>query len=351
MSFQRPSLADLRSRVSADLAGRLGLSGLLPRSVLLALAFVIAGAAHLLYGYLDWLSRQAFPQTSDVDGLLRWADLRGVVRIPAQFATGTATFTGQVGTTFGPNVQVQRADGAVFRTRAAGTFGSDGTASVAVQAKVAGADGNCAAGTSLSLTSSISGVAPAAIVDPAGLVGGTDAETDEALRARVLEAWRNPVRGGAEADWVTWSLEVAGVVAAWVYPQTPQVGAVSVTFTVDAASGGPIPNDAQVAAVLAHLQTKRPVTVQLFVFAPVALPVNIALHVDPNDVPTQDAVQASLADLFLREAAPGGTLLLSHLQEAISLADGEHDHLLTSPTADVVATFGRLPTLGTVSFS
>jgi uncharacterized phage protein gp47/JayE len=337
--------------VSADLAGRLGLSGLLPRSVLLALAYVVAGAVHLLYGYLDWLSRQQFPQTSDLDGLLQWADLRGVVRIPAQFATGTATFTGQVGTTFGPNVQLQRADGAVFRTRAPATVGSDGTVSTTVQAKVAGASSNSVSGTMLTLSSSIPGVSPSATIDPAGLAGGSDAESDDALRARVLEAWREPARGGSADDWIAWTREVAGVVGAWVYPQTPQVGAVTVTFTVDDASGGPIPNDAQVAAVLAHLQVNRPVTAQLFVFAPVALPVDVALHVDPSDAPTQAAVEAALEDLFKREAAPGGTILLSHLQEAISLADGEHDHVLSSPSADVVAPFGRLPVLGTVSFS
>ena len=60
---------------------------------------------------------------------------------------------------------------------------------------------------------------------------------------------------------------------------------------------------------------------------------------------------AELRDLIQREAIPGGTLLISHIREAISVAAGEQEHVLSSPTENQtvpsyqVITFGG-PTWG-----
>ena len=64
-----------------------------------------------------------------------------------------------------------------------------------------------------------------------------------------------------------------------------------------------------------------------------------------------DAIEAELADLIRRESEPGGTLLVSHIREAISTAQGETDHELTSPTADVTVQATQITTLGTVTFT
>jgi uncharacterized phage protein gp47/JayE len=45
-----------------------------------------------------------------------------------------------------------------------------------------------------------------------------------------------------------------------------------------------------------------------------------------------------------------GILELSKINEAISLAADEDDHVLVSPNADVVPTQGEILTLGTVTF-
>ena len=46
-----------------------------------------------------------------------------------------------------------------------------------------------------------------------------------------------------------------------------------------------------------------------------------------------------------------GKIRLSQINEAISLADGETDHVLDFPTADVQPQTGGLVTLGTPIFS
>jgi uncharacterized phage protein gp47/JayE len=62
------------------------------------------------------------------------------------------------------------------------------------------------------------------------------------------------------------------------------------------------------------------------------------------------AVSAELTDLFVREGTPAGTILLSHIREAISQAAGETDHILTVPSANVVMGAGAIPVLGTVTW-
>ena len=58
MSFARPTLAALRSRIAGDMSARLLDGAPLPsRSVLSVLSWVHAGACHLMYGALQWYFR------------------------------------------------------------------------------------------------------------------------------------------------------------------------------------------------------------------------------------------------------------------------------------------------------
>jgi len=65
----------------------------------------------------------------------------------------------------------------------------------------------------------------------------------------------------------------------------------------------------------------------------------------------QAAVEASLRDLIAREAEPGGTLLISRIREAISIAAGESDHVLTSPTTNQTAAAGEIFTMGAIAWA
>ena len=56
-----------------------------------------------------------------------------------------------------------------------------------------------------------------------------------------------------------------------------------------------------------------------------------------------------LNDLLLRQAVPGGKVLLSQIHEAISLAPGERDHRVTLQD-DVTSLPGELITLGKITW-
>ena len=58
-----------------------------------------------------------------------------------------------------------------------------------------------------------------------------------------------------------------------------------------------------------------------------------------------------MRDLIRREAEPGGVLLITHIQEAISIAAGEYDHELVAPAANVVSDIGEISTFGSMTWS
>jgi uncharacterized phage protein gp47/JayE len=62
-------------------------------------------------------------------------------------------------------------------------------------------------------------------------------------------------------------------------------------------------------------------------------------------------VQAELADLYTRAAVPAGTMLISQQREAISIATGEVDHVMTVPAANQDYLTGELPTLGVITWA
>lgn len=192
------------------------------------------------------------------------------------------------------------------------------------------------------------GVLPA--VTAGELSGGADVESDEDLRSRFLSRLRQPPHGGADYDYVSWALEVPGVTRAWCYPHELGLGTVTVRFVRDA-DASIIPDAGEVAAVQDYLDARRPVTAQLTVVAPVAVPLNFTLTgLVPSTSTVRAAVEAELQDLIFREAVPGGTILISHLRAAISAAAGEEDHVLTSPAANVTHAAGEMATMGTVTW-
>ena len=348
--FDRPTLTELTQRVRADVLSRLSSDDQLRRADAEVYASVVAGVAHGLYAYVGYLAEQIPYDTADTEYLERWASTWGITRKPAAAATGTVSFVVQAGAVIPSGTQLQALDGTLYATTAAATVSAP-SATAPVAASAAGEAGNRDAGESLSLVSPVSGVDATAV---AGLLsGGADVETDTALRARLLTRLQTPPQGGASADYATWALEVSGVTRAWVYPQELGLGTVTVRFVRDADGAGSaiIPDAAEVATVQAYIDALRPVTAQLTVVAPVAVPLNFSISgLTPATAAVQAAVQAELQDLLLREAVPGGTLLLSHIRAAISAATDETDYVLVSPSSNVTTTTGQMSTMGTITW-
>lgn len=350
MAFERPTLQTLISRNQSDIETSLpGTDARLRRSNLNVIARIISACAHGLYGYLDYIVKQILPDTADTLHLDRHASLwLSVPRKPASYATGQVVFTGSNGITIPAGSVLIRSDGIEYDTDADVTIAA-GEAIANVTSLTASQSANAIAATPLTLASPIAGISGNALVHTTPLTGGADIETDDALRARVLARIQQPPHGGADFDYVSWALEVPGVTRAWVYAQELGLGTVTVRFVRDE-DLSLIPDAGEVATVQAYIEARRPVTAQVTVVAPVAVPLNFSIQLTPNTAAVQAAVQAELKDLIQREAVPGGTILLSHIREAISIAAGETNYAMTVPAADVANTVGNISTFGAITW-
>ena len=349
MPYTRPTLNQLLDQSASEAESRLpGVIARLRRSLVGVVVRVIAAGQWNLYGYAEWLDRQKWPGLCEAE-YLDWHGARwGVTRKPAAAAAGTVRFTGTNTTNVPIDTVVQRADGEQYKTTAAGVI-TGGEALIAAVAVVSGRDGNALVNTGVNLVTPIAGINTVATAHTA-LTSGSDIEGDESYRSRILLRIRMPPQGGAAHDYQQWALEVAGVTRAWVYPLEDGPGTVTVRFVRDG-DVSYIPDGAEVAAVQAYIDAVRPVTAEVTVEAPAAQPVDFTIALTPDTADTRAAVLEELSRVLASdENEPGGTLLLTHLREAVSVAAGETDHVMTAPAANVVLPAGTMATLGLMTW-
>jgi uncharacterized phage protein gp47/JayE len=377
MPFPVPTLDDLQVLALSDLTRLPGFSTWLRRTLGRPLAFMSADLADTELQYLAWQARQFFVDTADPDILLdRDGSIYGMAPNGATPAAGTVTFSGQSGIPIPAGTQLSQ-DTAItttsilYTTQASVTLAGSGTATatVAIEAVSGGASTNVDAGAPLTMTTAIAGVLPTVVVSDAGLTGGTDAEdVGTAFRARILARIQQPPQGGDAADYWQWAKALPQATRVWVFPLNRGAGTCDVTFVCDARTNI-IPLSADLTAMQAVIDAKRPVTADSQVFAltedliAVTLD-NLTARAGYTLSQAQTNARAALAALFaattpgnapygdgIADGQTGGTLLLEKISAAIDAAAGVAGFDLVVPAADVVSAQGHIAGLGTVSFT
>lgn len=379
--FERPTLEALIQRRRADTRSRIpGADLTLAQGVLPRLPEIIAEGDHAHHAHLDWGSRQAHPLYAEGDWLEAWARTWGVVRTPASRASGTVTLTAEAGSVVPQDAELKRGDGVLYRATTT-TAEAGGTIALPVEAVAASKAGNADEGAKLSLTSPVAGVTLQGVVAPPGLTGGADAEPDgrigvaEHLRGRMLRRIRRPPNGGTALDLVDWALEVPGVTRAWTYPRAMGIGTATLRFMMDDTYADGIPQGDFVDGVYSgdlktvhdYLESHadpvtgetvgRVITLEVFVVAPVALPIDVTVEgLTPATPEVEAEAEAEIADAFRRRAEPGKAdasvvFSKSWIHEAVSIAAGESRHRVTVPADDVVPGVGEIPVLNSVTYA
>lgn len=353
MPFQRDSLQTLIERTRADIKSKLGISGaIVRRSAADIVATVWAGAVHLEYGSLEWLSRQLFVATAEREALIRRGSLYGISPNAAMYATGAVIATG-VDTTLIPTGTIfVRDDAARFESTADATI-TGGSATVPVQAVLAGVAGNTEDNAELLLESPIAGVNDTVNADTPGFASGADEEATEAFRGRLEEFFASDPAGGSDSDYEVWSREVAGVTRVWVFSNTPALGQVTVLFVRDDES--PIlPDAGEIATVQAYLDERRPSTAEVIAAAPTELVLPFTISITPDTTANRAAVEAELDDLVRTKAEAGdgagrGTIFISQVYAAVGRAPLD-DFTVSAPVADTIPAQFELITRGAVTW-
>jgi uncharacterized phage protein gp47/JayE len=365
MPWQTPALRDVRTLVRDSVNASLpGADANVPNSVLRVLSDNQGALCHLTLQYIDWLSLQLLPDTAETE----WLDRHGQIwlvnadgsrgRKVATLATGNGQIQGIIDGTIVPaHTQMQggtvtaTGESMLFETLADITTSALVPVTANIRAIQAGLSGNLPDGTALSITPSILGVNSTVVA--LNLTGGTDAETDDELRARVLRRIQNPPMGGDEADYEAWALAVPGVTRAWAnVEQGP--GSVTVRFLMDdlraSDNGWPQPND--VTTVAQYIDQVRPVTVKdCFVVAPIKQFIDIGIaNLLPNTAEVQAEIQASLTSMLHDLAEPGQTIFSAWISFAIMSAPSVTSFQLVVPTDYVMSNPGSMAVLGNVTY-
>jgi uncharacterized phage protein gp47/JayE len=367
--YARPTLTGLRTQAIQDIttSGVPGLDGLLRNAVLPVLAWVMAGLAYSVYGFIDWVALEAVPFTATDEYLEAWAALVGIYRKDATAASGTAQFTGQPGTILPAGSALTRQDGTPYVSTADAGVDVSGFILVPFIAEVMGAATDCDDGTAISLSPPPAGI-NAGGVTVGETSGGADQEIDDELRTRMLAKYRAPAQGGSASDYVQWAVSVPGCTRAWTDPQGYGAGSVVVYPMFDdvqAAHGG-FPQGTDGTAVedtrgaphatgdqsliAEAIWPVQPVTALVYVAAPVPFPINVTIAgLSPNDADTVASIQASLVDMFLVVGDVAGIIYPSDIYTAILATPGVDHFSVSTPVTPQQAPQGALPVLGTLT--
>ena len=218
-----------------------------------------------------------------------WAAAKGLspTRIPATGATGfLAANVSTGGCAYVAGDEARTKDGMRFTVTTSGLYLPGSL--IPMIATDTGPGTNIDAGTVLTWTVLRPGSATTATVyeqaDGSGFSGGQNQETDDELRARIIDASANPAASGNDAEYQAAAEAVKGlsIQKAFTYPAVYGPGTIALVFTLqpDPTSGSRVPNTAQINAVQAALQNAFPADDGLFVSALVASPVDVVLEVD-----------------------------------------------------------------------
>ena len=363
MPWATPTLAQVRQTNRNYIVSRIQ-EPLVPNSVARAVADANGGNAHLVLEYIDWLSKQLLPDTAETE----WLDRQGNIWIQnsdgshgrkgAIAAAGTITVAGTAGTVIPAGSQLSNAI-TLYQTLAPAVIGAAGTTLISITAVGGGAITNLPAGSTMGFQPAITGIGSATIIS---LTGGTDEETDDQLRVRVLQRIQKPPMGGDADDFVTWALAYPGVTRAWCSPHEMGIGTVSVRFMMDSlrATSQGFPGPGDVASVQTWIDSLRPVTaIDTFVVAPIRQTVNFTLNSLINhDTTTLANIAASVTKMIQARAAPASsvdgksippqTIFAAWVNQAVMEAAGVVSFDLAMSDA-VMANNGCLAVLGTIN--
>ncbi len=287
---------------------------------------MVAAVAHGLYGNQAYIAEQIHTKTCDAETLLKKVADEWLQRIPAAYATGTATITGNDGAVIPAITVLQHQDGRQYRTTDEAII-TGGTATLNLVAMEAGTRSHITDGV-LSLISPITGVD--GDVSAATVSAGAEIEDIERLRDRLLDKQQNPPLGGKDYDYVAWAKAAhVDVTKVWITPHENGIGSIVLRFVTEDLAD-PIQTAAHIQAVKSYIQTMRPAGLRNFTFeAPEAVELGLAFSsLTPNTPEVQQAIEAEQRDLLRRESIGGATILVSQIREAISAAEGEQDHVI-----------------------
>lgn len=349
MAWNRSTKAEHTARAQGFLSEAIGgvlLS--LRASFLNVLSKLFGGSMYLLEGAIENAARNIHATTADDESVLIKAAEYGLYRLEGAVSTGFVNITGTIGTLIEEGETLQRFDGVQYSI-SSDTILDISPKPTAIEAINPSKAADCAAGQELSFITPIEGVYSSVVVGQNGIKGGTDNESIETLRSRLIARRQNPPRAGSDADYLRWARELAFVTRAWVHRNWLGLGTVGISFVNDTRESF-IPTTQEIADLQTYLDNLAPNLAEIIVFAPTPKPINFDLSITPDTPTIRSNIEAELRDFLATNAQVGVLIPKSQLNEIISGADGETDHVLNQPAANVSVLPNEIATFGSITF-
>ena len=315
--------------------------------------YALASEVQSLLAQADWVLDQSFPQTAVGQYLDYHAETRALTRLPAAKATGVLRFSAPSAAVTDYEIDAgsvaMTSGGVRFETTKKATLAKGETyVDVPASAVEAGASGNAIAG-AIHLMS----VYPVGItqcVNPEAFSGGSDEESDEKLRERVLASYKRLPNGANAAFYEQEAMSFPNVAAAKAVGRARGIGTVDVYVSTHAGA----PDEKLLGEIEAVLQKKREIAVDVEVKAPTEKTVNMSAELTAEQGWTMqeitDAATAALQAYFTGERL-GEAVYTAKLASILYGVEGvKNCHLLT-PDEDVSVSATELPVLGTVTIT
>lgn len=287
---------------------------------------VLAGEIFSAQTELSWLKNQMFPHTAVGEYLDLHAKERELQRKSGTRASGEITFylpellsydveipKGTVCASTGENsARFQTTEDVVIKSGRLAT-------NAPIEALEEGENGNAAEQEITVLVTPVAGIDH--ILNDYRLENGSDTESDESLRKRVLDSFVNIPNGTNKAFYIKSALEVDGVTAAGVVPRNRGIGTVDVfIMTVDGN-----PSDAMIKKVKNHLDSLREINVDIEVKPLVRSVINVYVYITIKNGYEFSAVRQGCAvavNEYFSTLGAGENVYLSDIGEYIQHVDG-----------------------------
>lgn len=325
-------------------------------------------ASEMLEYYAPEIIKLIFPEWSYGVYLKEHAKHRNITPKAATPANGEITITGKVNTVIPAGslfstAAVNDEPSVDYKVVKTAIIPESGSVTVAVECTQPGIVGNTTAGTIVLVASRNTGIT--AVTNEKPLTGGTEAENDESLIARILEYDRSLGNSftGSAADYKRWAMEVDGVGDATVISAQDDSGLVRIIVTD---SNGDPATETLCAAVYNHIMAPdakeerlAAINAYLRVEAPATCAISIKATVELTDEATLDGVKAAyMARLaaYLPEAMDAKEIKYSRVAAALAVTEGANDYTdlligvkdgdtVTYGTANIAITSAQLPTI------
>ena len=352
MPYSIPTLKSLVEQGLIDLNG--ALDATLPKfGIEQALNSSVSGSVRDLYDHQSWIVRQIIPSSESEDQtILDIAKHEGIIQKVATYAAGVTTFEGTA--LIPEGVKMTHSDSRVYTVISSELVGNNVLA--VVQSDESGVDYNVSTGDTLTLTSSVSGVAPQGLVTT-DISGGANIETVTSVLERLLFRKRNPPQGGAVADYVAWCREVSGVSRAWSYDAYQGGSTVGYAFVFDERDDI-IPTDTDITSMSTYIfrhqdpasneYVGRPAGIEAIYIGLTLKTEDLRLTLSPDSIGNRAAVSAAIKSYY-SSLAPGEVRLISALRTAVGSVDDIADYTIDSDV-DVIASSYELHNLGVISW-